>query len=480
MTNGIGRVGWRNYVSPLPSPLWDNLTHYYSADNTTNDAKVTYNGTLVNGATYSTGKIGSAFSFDGINDYMSTDTNSIINSYFPHSYSCWVNPSSTSGTKILVGNSTSMLGFRGGNNLTFFQYYVNAEKNSGVSISANTWSMVTVTYKGAAFGSNNVLFYVNGSLVHTGSLGMPSGGGKIFVGSNSAGSGGFYGGLIDEVGVWNRTLTAAEVTELYNAGAGKQYVAPTPTYTTRTAAFAIATGITDTTILGALNTFDTGLISNGLATKMKALYPFVGGTSNTHKFNFMDAQDTDAAFRIQFNGGWTHSSTGAKGNGTNTYANTFFNQFSNFIDWNKSSIGIYSRTNETGNFFEGNDGFAGSNFILYPKHATLGAIFETGPRHANSLTADSLGLIVGSSISASDRRIYKNGVKLTTNTNTNTDTAGTGRNIYFGALNTNNIASYISNKQYSLMLLMEGMSDADQSTLYTLVQAMQTSLSRQV
>ena len=226
MTNGIGRVGWRNYVSPLPSPLWDNLTHYYSADNTTNDAKVTYNGTLVNGATYSTGKIGSAFSFDGINDYMSTDTNSIINSYFPHSYSCWVNPSSTSGTKILVGNSTSMLGFRGGNNLTFFQYYVNAEKNSGVSISANTWSMVTVTYKGAAFGSNNVLFYVNGSLVHTGSLGMPSGGGKIFVGSNSAGSGGFYGGLIDEVGVWNRTLTAAEVTELYNAGAGKQYVAP--------------------------------------------------------------------------------------------------------------------------------------------------------------------------------------------------------------------------------------------------------------
>ena len=226
MTNGIGRFGVRQYVSPLPSPLWDNLTHYYSADNTSNDAKGTYNGTLVNGATYSTGKIGSAFSFDGINDYMSTDTNSIINSYFPHSYSCWVNPSSTSGTKILVGNSTSMLGFRGGNNLTFFQYYVNAEKNSGVSISANTWSMVTVTYKGAAFGSNNVLFYVNGSLVHTGSLGMPSGGGKIFVGSNSAGSGGFYGGLIDEVGVWNRTLTAEEVTELYNAGAGKQYVAP--------------------------------------------------------------------------------------------------------------------------------------------------------------------------------------------------------------------------------------------------------------
>ena len=225
MTNGIGRFGVRQYVSPLPSPLWDNLTHYYSGDNTTNDAKVTYNGTLVNGATYSTGKIGSAFSFDGINDYMSTSTNSIINSSLPHSYSCWVKPTALS-IGIFVGNGASMLGIRGGGNLTFFQYYVNAEVNTGYILPLNTWTHITVTYKGTSFGSNNVLIYVNGSLLYTGSLSMPAGGGKVFVGSNNAGSGGFYNGLIDEVGVWNRTLTATEVTELYNAGAGKQYVAP--------------------------------------------------------------------------------------------------------------------------------------------------------------------------------------------------------------------------------------------------------------
>ena len=251
-------------------------------------------------------------------------------------------------------------------------------------------------------------------------------------------------------------------------------------YTARTSAFATATGITDTTILGALNTFDLGLISNSLDTKMKALYPLVGGTSTTCKYNFMNPLDTDGAFRLAFNGGWSFSTNGAKGNGTNTYANTFFNQFSNFTDWNKSSIGIYSRTNETGTFTEGNDGFAGSNFILYPKYPTLGTAYQTGPPNANSLTADSLGLIVGSSISVSDRRIYKNGVKLATNTTTNTDTAGAGRNIYFGALNTNNIASFISNKEYSLMLLMEGMSDADQTNLYNLTQAFQTTLGRQV
>jgi hypothetical protein len=36
----------------------------------------------------------------------------------------------------------------------------------------------------------------------------------------------FFDGKIDEVGAWSRALTSAEVTELYNGGAGKQYVAP--------------------------------------------------------------------------------------------------------------------------------------------------------------------------------------------------------------------------------------------------------------
>jgi len=222
MANEIGRVGWRSYVSPLPSPLWNGLSAYYTADDTSNDAKGNFNGTLVNGATYATGKIGSAFSFDGVNDYMSTATNSPINSYFEHTYSCWVKPASNS-IGIFMGNGTSMLGVRPGRNLTFFQYYVNAEVNTGYILPLDTWAHAAVTYKGNSFGSNNVLFYVNGSLVYTGTLSMPSGSSKVFLGSNGAGTGGFYSGLLDEAGVWNRALTASEVTELYGAGAGKQY-----------------------------------------------------------------------------------------------------------------------------------------------------------------------------------------------------------------------------------------------------------------
>ena len=61
--NGVGRVGIRNYVSPT-NPLWDNLTHYYSADNNANDSKGTAHGTLMNGTAYSSAKINNGFNME--------------------------------------------------------------------------------------------------------------------------------------------------------------------------------------------------------------------------------------------------------------------------------------------------------------------------------------------------------------------------------------------------------------------------------
>jgi len=106
--------------------------------------------------------------------------------------------------------------------------------------------------------------------------------------------------------------------------------------TARTQAFLTATGISDATIISALNAMDTSLISAGLlpsgtgAGKIKALYPFVGGTASTHKFNFINPSDTDAAFRLVFNGGFTHSASGCQPNGTNGWANTFLTPLTNF------------------------------------------------------------------------------------------------------------------------------------------------------
>ena len=78
---------------------------------------------------------------------------------------------------------------------------------------------------------------------------------------------------------------------------------------------------------------------------MKAIYPFVGGTASSHKWNLKNPLDTDAAFRLVFSGGLTHSSTGIKGNGTNGYFDTFLNPSTVFDSTSGGSMFTYIRNN---------------------------------------------------------------------------------------------------------------------------------------
>ena len=69
---------------------------------------------------------------------------------------------------------------------------------------------------------------------------------------------------------------------------------------------------------------------------MMAIYPLVGGTASSQKYNLKDPRDLDVAYRLTFYGGWTHSSNGITGNYTNTYADT------NILNYNLGQIGAYS------------------------------------------------------------------------------------------------------------------------------------------
>ena len=75
----------------------------------------------------------------------------------------------------------------------------------------------------------------------------------------------------------------------------------------------------------AINNLVNELKTAGLWNGLLAIYPMVGGTAYTHKFNLKNPQDTNAAYRLSFAGGWTHNSSGAKPDGVSgTYADTFF------------------------------------------------------------------------------------------------------------------------------------------------------------
>jgi hypothetical protein len=114
--------------------------------------------------------------------------------------------------------------------------------------------------------------------------------------------------------------------------------------------FINAAGITDSTQASAINSLVTDLkvvvsgSTQSLWTKMKAIYPFVGGNATSHKFNLKDPRDLPIAYGLSFSGGWVHTSTGAKPNGVNTYANTYMVPNDVFNTTDLVAIGYYSRT----------------------------------------------------------------------------------------------------------------------------------------
>ena len=78
----------------------------------------------------------------------------------------------------------------------------------------------------------------------------------------------------------------------------------------------------------------------------------IGGTSTTCKYNLKDPQDTNGAYRLSFQGGWTFNSSGAKPDGASgTYANTFFTPQTGWTTTN-GHMSYYSFTNTSGNFVE--------------------------------------------------------------------------------------------------------------------------------
>ena len=80
------------------------------------------------------------------------------------------------------------------------------------------------------------------------------------------------------------------------------------TYDPDVQSFITAAALTDTTQKSALDDLVLDLKAAGLWTKMKALYPIVGGVAASHAVNLK----TPGTYNLSFTAGWVHGSTGAK------------------------------------------------------------------------------------------------------------------------------------------------------------------------
>ena len=239
-------------------------------------------------------------------------------------------------------------------------------------------------------------------------------------------------------------------------------------------AFITAAVITDPTQQSAINTLVVDLKGYNIWSKMRGLYPFVGGTATSHKFNLKNPLDTNAAYRIFWYGGVTHSSNGIIGNGSNGYADTFL--ANNVMAQSNAHISVYSRTNFQGTVSDIASYSNQFGSFMYTRGG--GNNFEgqvnAGTR-VNVANTDSRGLFLITRTSATSQTGQKNSTQYVTASVPTNHIASS-----FKLLRTGDASAEYSPRNLAFVSIGDGLTDAEGLNFYTAVQAFQVSLNRQV
>ncbi|MGC8776172.1 MAG: LamG domain-containing protein, partial [Minisyncoccia bacterium] len=173
------------------------------------------NGTLVNGPTWTTGKVGGALSFDGVDDYV--NINSVNPFRNPFTVSVWVrfNAVNKGSDNAILGHGSATLnnGLHLGERRTrgYFGFYSN-DIQSNSTLLANMWYHISFIYDGRK------KIYINGVLDASGASNVyQSTALNAEIGRYPWSTGWLLNGLIDEVRIYNRALSDAEIQAIYNA-----------------------------------------------------------------------------------------------------------------------------------------------------------------------------------------------------------------------------------------------------------------------
>ena len=259
---------------------------------------------------------------------------------------------------------------------------------------------------------------------------------------------------------------------------GCNIIVPTTSIDPDAQAFLTAAGITDATISSAINTLVVDLKGYNVWSKMKAIYPFVGGTNSQHTWNLKNT----AQFQISWAGGVTSSVNGVQFNGMNSYGDTGFN-ISTQTTLNDFHFSFYSRTNTPANNID--IGASTSNIADYYLIQTIGGntfnfINESAyqPSYPNFADADTRGLYLGTR-NGTVVKAFKNGTVRATKSPAST-AARPNFNIYLGAWNVGGTATNYSIKNLAFSSIGDGLTDTEAANFYTAVQNMQIALSRNV
>lgn len=195
------------------------LVSWWSADNNTLDIKRLHNLTLKNGATYGTGYIGQAFSFDGqsyaeIGNWFNFQTFTI---------DMWVNPALTQSNyaNIIDNNHNESRSWviqqNGSANNEYYWAIADGSRLIFFYLPPNKWTHLAITRDGNTKLNS---LYLNGVLIRSfsGTSDVVYDGTQFLRLATWGGGDRHWKGMIDELEIFTRALSPEEIQAIYNAG----------------------------------------------------------------------------------------------------------------------------------------------------------------------------------------------------------------------------------------------------------------------
>jgi hypothetical protein len=186
-----------------------------------------FNGTIF-GATWTQGKYGNALSFDGVDDYVDFGTNPSLNGTIDFSVALWLKSTFTGGAYIIAQRAPGyqgqwMVNLGGNHNNTdlrpgrihFMVYNAGFQWEiwSDTAVNDGQWHNIVAVRQGG-----NGYIYIDGNLEAqaSGNVKALSSSLKIAIGRDLREMDQPLQGIVDEVFLFTRALTSAEILDLYH------------------------------------------------------------------------------------------------------------------------------------------------------------------------------------------------------------------------------------------------------------------------
>jgi hypothetical protein len=175
------------------------------------------NNANISGAAWTAGISGWALNFDGVVNPANATPNLRFQSiHGPSAVELWFKANALSGERRIFSDNCMEWGLYHSGSALYGRAYWDA---GGTAIQAGQWYHAVVVHEHPAGLTNTIVkLYVNGAFAGQATGSVTQNGytdAPYYVGGDGCTAGTYFNGIVDEITIWNRSLSAAEISNLY-------------------------------------------------------------------------------------------------------------------------------------------------------------------------------------------------------------------------------------------------------------------------